>query len=445
LVLLLRWLFTPTFRPQVKEILNGHTPQVGLCENNHMGTPTVRQAYLDWLRIMAIIGVLVFHAAMAFVAEWEWHIKNKETSYLLLEFNFWLSRFRMPLLFFISGAVCFFIIQKKSGGQFIGLRFRRLFLPLLFGMLIVVPPQVYLERVTQGYTGNYLQFYGTLFTTGAYPAGNLSWHHLWFILYLFVYDVVCAPLFVWTLSEKGKNWLQRLHWLSKGKNIYLLMLPSVIWRTSLTLRFPSTHDFINDWCDLFYWLFFLLAGFLCITQSGLMDSLERNRRTSLALAFLTFIAINVVRWNDSEPWDTLLNWRSDGRTYAYLSLYAITAWCWVFAAIGYGKKYLNRTHRILQYANEAVYPFYILHQTIIVVIVFYVVQVEESILAKYLFTTVLSLLVSMLIYHLFIRPYGVMRFLFGMKPKTKATRKELPTEPEKAAPTIIAAEAIQIS
>src|SRR5882762_4508671 len=74
-----------------------------------------RQAYLDWLRILAILGVLLFHSAMAFVADWGWHIKNKETSNLLLEFNFWLHNFRMPLLFFISGTVSYFMLQKRTG------------------------------------------------------------------------------------------------------------------------------------------------------------------------------------------------------------------------------------------------------------------------------------------------------------------------------------------
>ena len=86
--------------------------------------PTQRHAYIDWLRIFAILGVLFFHSAMPYVAEWEWHIKNKETSNLLLEFNFFLSRFRMPLLFFISGAVTHVMLQKRSAGQFIGLRFK---------------------------------------------------------------------------------------------------------------------------------------------------------------------------------------------------------------------------------------------------------------------------------------------------------------------------------
>jgi len=390
-----------------------------------MQTTTDRQAYLDWLRILAILGVLLFHSAMAFVAEWGWHIKNKETSNLLLEFNFWLHNFRMPLLFFISGTVSYFMLQKRTGGGFIGLRFRRLFIPLLFGMLVIVPPQVYLERVNSGFTGNFWDFYPSIFTTGAYPKGNLSWHHLWFILYLLVYDIVCAPLFVWLISARGKAFLKKLNGLAEGKRIYLLILPSILIHASLSLKYPETNDLVHDPAYLIYWLLFLLAGFVCIANPVFMDSLERNRRFSLGLAFIAILAINYLRWNNKEPWDSIPGWRDDVRTYAYLALMSVNAWVWVLAAIGYGKRYLNKRHRILDYLNQAVYPFYILHQTVILVLVFYIVKVQESIGMKYFFVVIVTFLLSMGIFHLFIRPFAPMRLLFGMKPK--ARRKELRT------------------
>lgn len=396
-----------------------------------MQTSSTRLAYLDWLRILAIAGVLFFHSAMAYVSDWEWHIKNRETSNLLLEFNSWLHNFRMPLLFFISGTVSYCMLQKKSGGSFIGLRFRRLFIPLIFGMLIIVPPQVYMERLTQGYKGSFLNFFPTIFTTGAYPKGNMSWHHLWFILYLLLYDIICTPLFVWFNSEKGKRWLQKLDWMARGKWVYLLLIPSIIVYCSMSLKYPESNDLVHDYCRLIYWLLFLLVGFFCIANPLLMDSLERNRRTSLAGAFLTIIAINYIRWNKLEPWDTITHWHSDWRTYAFLALQVMTAWFWVLTAVGYGKKYLNKRLKVLDYLNQAVYPFYILHQTVIVILVFYIVQTKETILMKYIFTTVLTFIISMGIYHLFIRPYAVTRLLFGMKPKAPKSKIKVKERPMK--------------
>jgi surface polysaccharide O-acyltransferase-like enzyme len=390
-----------------------------------------RQSYLDWLRMFAIIGVLLFHSAMPFAAEEGWHIKNKETSYLFTEFNFFLSRFRMPLLFFISGAVSYFILSKKSSIQFVKMRFHRLMIPLIFGMLMIVPPQVYMERLTQGFQGNYLDFYPTIFEGKPYPEGNTSWHHLWFILYLFIYNLIGAPLFVWMRSPIGRSWMTTLNWMSENKWIYILVLPGVIVYTSLSVRFPQTNDLIHDWSRLPYWFLFLLAGFLCIAHEPFLKSLERNRRISLLLAFCTIICINYFRWNGLEPWDTISNWENDWRTYAFLPLYPLTSWFWVLALIGYGKTYINRSHKMLAYINEAVYPFYILHQTIIVILAFYVVNVSDSILSKYLFIVILSFGLSIMIYHLIIRPNPACRYLFGMSPRKKRVANDSIVSPPK--------------
>lgn len=394
-----------------------------------MQPTSTRQAYLDWLRIISIITVFFLHSSMAYVEEWGWHLKNKETSNLLMEINFWLGRFRMPLLFFISGTVTYFMLKSRTTGSFIGLRFRRLFIPLVFGILVIVPPQVYMERLTQGFKGNFADFYSTVFTTGPYPAGNFSWHHLWFIVYLFLYDILFAPLFKWMMSERGKERLAFFNTLANGKWIYLLPVPSVIAYIAMYTRFPETHDLIHDWARHVYWIFFLLTGFTCVNFPALMNSLERNRRTSFLLAFLSILLINYFRWNDQEP-----------NTYSYGALFPINAWAWIFTFIGYGKRYLNKKHPIQNYINEAIYPFYILHQTIIVIVVFYVIRTGEPVLNKFMFTFITSFALVMCIYHLFIRPYAVMRFLFGMKPKKKKTKE---VAPEKLNETVQAT--VQIS
>jgi len=168
-----------------------------------------------------------------------------------------------------------------------------------------------------------------------------------------------------------------------------------------------------------------------------MDSLERNRRTSFLLAFASIIVINYFRWNnpgteipDPETW----------RTYAHISLFPLTSWCWIFTAIGYAKRYLNKKYPIQNYINEAVYPFYILHQTIIVIVVFYVIRTSEPVLNKFLFTFITSFALVMCIYHLFIRPYSAMRFLFGMKPKKKKVKEAVPVQTDE-----IIQPAVQIS
>ena len=378
-----------------------------------------RQTYLDWLRILSIIGVLFFHSAMPYVAEDNWHIKNHETSNLMMESNHFLHLFRMPLLFFISGTVSYYMMQRRSALSFIGLRFRRLFVPLLVGMFIIVPPQIYMEWLNKGFTGTFWQFYKTVFNFVPYPKGSFSWHHLWFIAYLFLYDILFAPLFAWMISPKSIGLKNKLAYLANGKWIYLITIPGIIWYGIFSHEFPETNDLFHDYCYFIYWLFFLMAGFICIMQPKLMDSLERNRRFALTIGFLSLLFLNYLRWNKIEPGYEYWPFHDALFTNLFRALYPLVGWSWVLALVGYGKKYLNYKLKILDYLNQAVYPFYILHQTVIVVLTYYIVQTQnESILSKYLYTVGITFFITVGIYHLLIRPYALTRFLFGMKPKT---------------------------
>jgi glucans biosynthesis protein C len=395
-----------------------------------------RQTYLDWLRILSILGVLFFHSAMPYVAQNNWHIKNHETSNLMMESNYFLHLFRMPLLFFISGTVSYYMMQRRSTLSFIGLRFRRLLIPLVVGMFIIVPPQIYMERLAHGYKGSFLEWYPSVFNFVPYPKGSFSWHHLWFIAYLFIYDLIFAPVFAWLISPKSDVFKEKLAYLAKGKLVYLLMLPSIIWFTLMADKLPETNDLVHDGCYFVYWLFFLLAGFIFILQPKLMDSLERNRRFALTIGFLSLMIVDCMRWNKVEP--GYVNWPFHGQVFDYLfkALSPIIAWGWVLALVGYGKHYLNRTHKVLNYLNQAVYPFYILHQTVIVLVAYYIVQTEnESILSKYIYTVGITFFVSVLVYHLFIRPYALTRFLFGMKPKDKP-KHVMQVEKQRAEPVV---------
>lgn len=382
---------------------------------------TLRQTYLDWLRIVSIAGVLLFHSAMPYVSENWWHIKNHDTSNLLMESNFFLHLIRMPLLFFISGTVSYYMMQKRSSISFIGLRLRRLFIPLLVGMFIIVPPQIYMERLNNGYTGSYLEFYPSVLHFVPYPKGSFSWHHLWFIVYLLVYDIVFAPVFAWMASPRSENFKNRLAVLAVGKRVYLLMLPGVLWFAVVVNNTGETNNLVQDMPYFIYWLFFVLAGFICITQPKLMDSLERNRLFALTIGFVSLLLLNILRWNKIEPGH--IRWPfhdSKLMYYAFFSLFALVAWGWVLAMVGYGKRYLNKKHSILHYLNQAVYPFYILHQTVIVILVYYIVPLpNEGILLKYIYTVGMTFFVTAGIYHLLIQPFPLMRFLFGMKPAGK--------------------------
>ncbi len=391
-----------------------------------------RRYDLDWLRVLAIIAVLYFHTAMLFVSEWDWHIKNNEVSNLWLEFNYWLSKFRMPLLFFISGVGSFFALRKRSGWQYLKERNHRLIVPLIFAIFVIVPPQIYFERLFDGEAyASYLDFYPTVFKFEAYPKGNTSWHHMWFVLYLFIYSAIGLPFFLWLRTEKVNHTLQLLTEKMPSGLIYLIALPTVVLFVLWTSRFEGTNDLIHDYGWLPYWFSFFMAGYIVAASPKLWEFIEVHRKWSLQLAVASIVFINYFRWNQLEPWEVYgAQWKSHSVSYLLLAVMGVNGWLWLLAILGYGKRYLNRPSKLLNYANEGIYPFYILHQTVIVALGYYAVQTQETILAKYLFVSTLSLLATVVLYDFLVKPFALTRYLFGMKgslPTKKEAFKEIKT------------------
>ena len=373
-----------------------------------------RHYFIDALRVIAIGLMFVFHVSMIFAAESPWHIKNEEQSRVLLEVNYFLSFFRMPLLFLVSGYISALLLTRLSWGNFINQRAQRLLIPLVVWTFILVAPQIYFERKLAGGTVSYSEFYTTFLQFKLYPEGNFHWLHLWFIPYLFVYNLVSIPIFYLlnAFNSTTKTQLSKGRWMwGVCSFVVLACLPHAL----LTVHFPATHDLVQDYARHCLYLPFVIAGLLLYRFGHWVDAIEQNRRAIARLAFAITLLIFTLRWNDWDPFHIWPDWRERPQTYLYLTLLNVHAWAWVMAFLGYGKRYLNAENRFFNYANQAVYPFYILHQTIIVTLGYYVVRTADNAAFKYLFILFVSLWLCLCIYHFFIRPFLFMRYLFGSK------------------------------
>jgi len=376
--------------------------------------PAERYFYIDFLRVLAILLVFIFHVNMIFVAEWGWHIKVESKSNVLMEVNYWMQFFRMPLLFFLSGFISCVLLKKLSGAKFAVQRFNRLIIPTIIWTFVLVAPQLYFERKLQGFEFTYFEFYKTFLDFEWYPKGNFHWLHLWFIPYLFAYNLLSIPI-IKRLDAVGTFDDTSAFRTRLPMCISVFVLLSVIPYTLLSVHYPVTYDFIHDYARHAQFFPFVLAGVLAYKYGSVMNFLEEKRSTLLRLATLSIIIINAVRWNGLEPKNIWDDWLSHPLSYIFLSILNINSWLWVLAILGYGKRYLNSDSKILSYCNKAVFPFYILHQTIIVIIGYYVVQTSDNDAFKYLFIMFAGFLMTLTIYHLYIRPYKLVRALFGSK------------------------------
>ena len=221
-----------------------------------------RQYYIDWLRILLITSVFLFHIGMIFNT-WEWHIKNdQQFGGMLKQIMTFLHYWRMPLLFMVSGAGTYFALGKRSPGQYLTERFKRLIVPLAFGIFTLVPVQVYIEKVSE--YDSLLDFYPQMFN-GIYPAGNFSWHHLWFIAYLFFVSLIISPFLNFLRSkrfEKFTHWIEKSVTKPFALNIFILplLISQILLRPYFELRNQRSCKRLGIYsllCHILYgWLYF---------------------------------------------------------------------------------------------------------------------------------------------------------------------------------------------
>lgn len=374
-----------------------------------------RRNDLDWLRLIAIIILLFFHTGMLF-NPWEWHIKNSETSISFRYWMVWLHYWRMPLLLFISGAGTYMALSKRTPGQYAGERFKRLFIPLVFGMFVIVPPQIYFEHINE-YNG-YADFYKTVFAFVPYPEGSFSWHHLWFIAYLFVFSLIALPFLMYIRSPRSEKFrLQVAKALSCPAG--LLFIPSLLIVLSQVILRPffpeQTHGLVDDWAYFVFYFSFFFFGMLCYSDKTLWTSIGKNRKHLLIATLLILLPFYVTYFHFREI--ITLPWEMETVEIIFEVTGTFLSWFTVITVIAMGQYYLNKPHPWLKHFNEGLYPFYILHQTVIIAIGYYVCQLSIGIFLKFWIVSLLTLATCLLIYFVMIRPFNVVRFFFGMKPK----------------------------
>lgn len=369
----------------------------------------VRRYDLDWLRVIVFALLIFYHVGMFFVP-WGWHVKNN----IIYEWLRWpmlfLNQWRLPILFVISGMGTFYALSKRNLGQFSWERFTRLGIPLFVGMLLIVPPQIYVERIVDGdFTGSFLEFYKTkLFRGGPYPEGNISWHHLWFLPYLLVFSLILGPLFVRLKKRPSKlvDWVKRQ--LQKPFGIYLFIIPLFLLEAFMEPFFDITHALIDDWFNFCSSMTLFFYGFLFMASGDVFwKALERIKGKALIIGLFAFTLL-ICRWLLIEK-DELPQHLAE----AFLKI--VNLWSWILVLFGYAAQYLNSPSHGLAYANRAVYPFYILHQTITVVIAYYLIDLEWNFLAKATILVVGTFGFSWLLYHFVILPIRPLHPLFGLK------------------------------
>ena len=361
---------------------------------------SIRRYDLDWIRVGAFVLLILYHVGMFYVP-WEWHVKSGHEVEGLEPIMQLTNPWRLTLLFLVSGAATRFLADslgrdgRAGAGRLAGSRSLRLLPPLLFAMFVVVPPQSFYEIVEavgrlapqadayrNAFTADFWLRYATASGNWCGPDGDClitpTWNHMWFVAYLLVYSLILAALlalFAGRLRAAGG-------WLERGlKGWGLLIWPIVFLaaiRWGLAYRFEITHDLVNDWYNHALSFSAFLFGFLTARSEGLRQGFIRLRWPALLLGLAAWAAWAGYAWEyraeDAIPADALRR--------AMRIVYAADQWAFIAAILGFGAKHLNRGGPVLRYLTVGVFPFYIVHQTAIVVVGHHLAQLRLPLAAE---------------------------------------------------------------
>ncbi len=366
---------------------------------------------IDWLRVFAMFMVFIYHCARFFDKE-DWHVKNPHSEEIITFITLFLVQWIMPLFFILSGISSHYALGFRKAADYIRGRFKRLMIPLIFGIFVLAPPQVYFERLSHSqFQGSFIQFFPHYFDGFYGFGGNFAWMgiHLWYLLMLFVFSLLILPLFVF-LQKKAlpASISPFMSFLERRTNLFLLALPLAAVEWILDPATIGRRDF-GGWSPFLYIIFFIY-GYVIFTKTEFQNIITEQRKIALAGGvIMTTTALVILVSKGFPEHDTFFS-------FFMTIIRAFNSWFWLIAMVGYGLHWGNFNNRFLIYANEAVLPFYILHQTVIVTLCFYLISWQTAVGVKYLVIASTSMAAILAIYEVLIRRINILRFLFGLKP-----------------------------
>jgi peptidoglycan/LPS O-acetylase OafA/YrhL len=377
------------------------------------GPRPARLYSLDWLRVIAVVGVFLFHAVHPFDFT-DWHIKNAEQSMAITFVIAFMFPWGMPFFFLLAGAGSWFALRSRSAGEFARERFNRLLLPYIGGAIFLMPVMLYFEWMHKLQTGVLSSSFGEYLlnrNVGFTPIwfGALG-YHLWFLGFLFSFSLLGLPICLWIKSAAGQRFVSRLASISRRRGgILIFILPLALIRLALHPFFPQEHN----WADFAFQMAFYLTGFILFAHPEFVQAIRRDWRIHLAVGIVSAALGMTLAMSTGT-----LNLESPPRTaqdFFFWTLISIDSWCWTLFFLYTGLRFLDFSSSALKYGQEAIVPFFVFHQPVIIILAYYAVQWQANLWLKLAFVVLGSFLVTLGIYELVIRRIALFRRVFGMK------------------------------
>lgn len=401
----------------------------GAFENGN----TLRRYDLDWLRVIAF-GLLIFYHIGMFYVTWRWHVKSVYAGPAAEPLMSIVNPWRLALLFFISGVAVRFAADKaKSWAAFAKSRAYRLGLPILAGMIVIVAPQSYFQlRQPGAIEPGYLAFWGNyLKLEQVYPMITPTWNHLWYVVYLLVYILLIAPFSPLLRRFAGGAGARALNFIAGGplRLMLLVIVPFVIYELALSPQFPTTHNLYEDWANHAHRFTIFMLGYFAAKHGRFWRSVHGALPLAAGFAVGLWLLGAYVEANEemiAASWAARIPYIGVIET----ALETLYAWSCIVALMALAQRFLNRPSKLLTYLTGAVFCYYILHQTIIIVAGYHLTEMQLGAWPEFLLVTVITVAGCVVGYELFRRVPGLRVFL-GIKAPVQ--QKKVAAKPEAVA------------
>lgn len=353
-------------------------------------TLSERRYDIDWIRVIAIGLLLLYHVAIGFqtwgmmigfiTTEKPWELVWIPMAML----NVW----RIPLLFFVSGMGVYFSLRNRNWSELMAERGKRILIPLIAGTFLIVPLHTYVW-----------QYYYHMDLSYSPNPG-----HLWFLGNIFVYVFVLSPVFFYLQRNQDGKVVQNMR---KLLSTPVGLLPVVaVFIAEVILVDPRPYElYAMTWHGFFLGFGAFFFGF-CFALSGpsFWQMMGKWKVVFLAIAIILFI----VRISQFTAPGYLLVIESD---------------CWIFSIFGFAYSYLNQPSKTLHYLSQAAYPVYIVHMAVLYTGSLLIFPLSIPAPAQFTLVLLFTFIGCFGLYDI-IRRVDILRFLFGMS-KREQSKKDV--------------------
>jgi glucans biosynthesis protein C len=390
---------------------------------------STRLHWIDWLRVGAIGGILIFHSLRPFSSE-GWHVTNAQTSELLAVVTAFFWTFGLAVLFLLAGVGVRFALRKRTWRVFLRERTARLLVPFVVGTLLLAPTQAFIEGTHNGtfdgpltaFPGWWIASLGWVADSGFSPSVFGVGYHLWFLGFLFAFSVIALPLCSWLMSRRGRDAIAALAArvaAVPGATLGFALPIGVL----LVAGVPLGSD-EHDWAEFLWYFGYFMTGFVLLSDERFIPAVRRDGPIALVVAVATtaaLIGLGIGEWLVSAA-DRGLDWSFVPAA----GVFALEGWAWTIVILNVGIRVAGLQRPVSPRIGDAVLPVYVIHQPVILAVAFFVVQWPLGILPKWLAVLGISAVVTLALVGLALR-MPITRVLLGARARPAA-----PVAPEPA-------------